>query len=200
MDEHTMNTQTQPRAKAKISIQTMASVGVMTAVICILAPFKIVIPASPVPVTLGVFAILLALYILGMKWGLVSTLLYIALGFIGLPVFSGFTGGANVLFGPTGGYIIGYIFMALVTGFLLEHWWKNYIIATFSMIAGVLICYVFGTLWLSIQLHRTFAEALSIGVLPYIPADAVKIIIALIVGPELKKALIQAHILTEPHK
>ena len=81
----------------------------MAAVISIIAPISIVIPLSPVPISLGTFIILLNVFVLGGKYGTISTLIYILLGFIGLPVFTGWTGGVSKVLGPTGGYIIGYI-------------------------------------------------------------------------------------------
>ena len=90
----------------------MAVTALMTAVTCILAPLSI--PIGPVPISLTNFAIYLSLYLLDWKKGTVSYILYLLLGLVGLPVFSGFTGGIGKLAGPTGGYIIGFIPMAII--------------------------------------------------------------------------------------
>ena len=99
--------------KDKPGIYQMAIIGVMTAIICILGPLSI--PIGLVPVSLTNLAILFALYVLGMKKGTLSCILYLLIGLIGLPVFSGFSSGPGKLLGPTGGYLIGFIFMALIS-------------------------------------------------------------------------------------
>ena len=100
--------------------KTMALIGVMAAVTCILGPLSLAIPVSPVPISLTNLAVYFAIYVLGMKRGTISYCIYLLLGLIGLPVFAAFTGGAGKLFGPTGGYLIGFIFMALICGFFIE--------------------------------------------------------------------------------
>ena len=96
----------------------MAVTALMTAVTCILAPLSI--PIGPVPISLTNFAIYLALYLLDWKKGTVSYIIYLLLGLVGLPVFSGFTGGLGKLAGPTGGYIIGFIPMAIIAGIVID--------------------------------------------------------------------------------
>ena len=91
-------------------INRIVSIALMTAVICVISPFAIAIPVSPVPISLATFAIYLTVIILGWEDGTISVLVYVLLGFAGAPVFTGFTGGAGKVLGPTGGYIIGYIF------------------------------------------------------------------------------------------
>ena len=100
--------------KRALSTSQMALIGVMTAVTCILGPFAIPIPISPVPISFTNLAVYLTVYVLGMKAGTISYLIYLLLGFAGLPVFSGFTGGVAKLAGPTGGYLVGFIFMAVM--------------------------------------------------------------------------------------
>ena len=142
-------------------------IGLMTAVTCILGPLSLPLPFSPVPITLTNFAVFLSIYILGMKYGTISLLIYLALGTIGLPVFSSFSGGLGKLAGPTGGYLFGFIFLALIHGFFM----------------------LFGTIWLALHMSLTFKAALMIGVIPYLPGDAVKIALAAIIGPKLSSAI-----------
>ena len=92
----------------------------MTAIICVIAPFAITIPISPVPISLATFVIYLTIIILGWRDGVISVVLYVFLGFAGAPVFTGFTGGAGKVLGPTGGYIIGYIFLAFIEGAFVD--------------------------------------------------------------------------------
>ncbi|HJC43606.1 MAG TPA: biotin transporter BioY [Candidatus Mediterraneibacter gallistercoris] len=168
--------------------KNMAVIGLMTAVICIIAPFSIPIPVSPVPISLTNFIIFMAVYILGMKSASICVILYLLLGAAGLPVFSSFSGGLAKLAGPTGGYLAGFILLAFIHGFFLEHFPGKKYTAILGMILGMAVCYTFGTAWLAWQTSQSFTTALTIGVLPYLPGDAVKIIIAAITGPKLRTA------------
>lgn len=179
----------------KINVKQMALIGLMTAVICILAPFSLTIPVSPVPISLGTLAIYFVITVLGMKRGTISTVIYILLGLAGLPVFSNFSGGAGKLFGPTGGYIIGYIFMALICGFFVDHWKTSIPMSVLGMVLGTAVCYFFGTAWLAYQLSLTFPTALAAGVIPYIPGDLVKLALAMTLGWVLRKRLNKAGLL-----
>ena len=172
--------------------RNLTLIGLMTAILCILGPFSIPIPVSPVPLSLTNFAVYITVYTLGMKSGTVSVLVYLCLGTAGLPVFSSFSGGLGKLAGPTGGYLIGFIFLALIQGFLMKAFPGKNTAAVIGMILGMAVCYLFGTAWLAIQMGLTFPAALSIGVLPYLPGDGVKIIIAAIAGPKLRTAVQRA--------
>lgn len=175
-----------------MNTKKIALVGLMTAVICVLGPLSFPLPISPVPISLGLLGVLLAVYLLGMKWGTVSCLIYLLIGLVGVPVFSGFSGGASKLFGPTGGYLIGYIFLALIAGFFISKWTTKWPLHLAGMVLGVAVCYLFGTLWLGQLLECSFMEALWMGVIPYIPADLVKIAITLILGGLIRKRLLKA--------
>ena len=176
----------------KNKTKSMTIISLMTAMICILGPITLAIPISPVPISLVTLAIYFAVYILGMKKGAISCLLYLLIGFVGLPVFSAFTGGVGKLLGPTGGYLIGYVFMAVICGFFIERWQSNRIMQMIGMMLGTLICYLFGTIWLSIQAGMSFYAALGTGVFPFILGDIVKIVAALIAGPAIRKRLNRA--------
>lgn len=182
--EKTISGETQRKG---LSTKQIALIGLMTAVTCVAGPLAIPIPFSPVPISFTNLVIYLALYVLGMKAGTLSYLVYLLLGFAGLPVFSGFSGGVAKVAGPTGGYLVGFIFLAIVTGFLFDHSSGNRVIEVVGMVIGLEICYIFGTVWLSAQLGRTFIEGLSVGVIPYLPGDAVKIILAVAFGPRLRR-------------
>lgn len=166
-------------------------IGLMTSVTCILAPIAIPIPISPVPISLGNLAVFLTIFVLGTRNGLISYLIYFLLGFAGLPVFSGFAGGAEKVLGPTGGYLIGFFLMAAVTGIFLErsHGKRGFMVI--GMILGMLLCNLIGTLWLSFYLSTSFVSALGIGVLPYLPGDLLKIAAAAMLGPVLRNAVQQ---------
>ncbi len=178
-----------------LTVREMALVGLMTAVICVIAPFSLAIPISPVPISLGVLAIYFVITVLGMKLGTFSVLLYILLGLVGLPVFTNFSGGAGKLLGPTGGYIIGYIFLSLIYGFFLAKWQDHIPMNILGMLMGTAVCYLFGTVWLGYQLSLPFPAALMEGVVPYIPFDLAKLALAMPLGRQLRKRLVRANLL-----
>ncbi|MBX4266671.1 biotin transporter BioY [Clostridium estertheticum] len=174
----------------KINIHHLTLIGVMAAVICILGPLSL--PIGIVPISLTNLAIYFSVYVLGQKRGTLSYIVYLFIGLVGLPVFSGFSGGFTKLFGPTGGYLIGFIFMAFISGFFIDKFPTKIYMCLLGMILGTIVTYIFGTAWLAYQLNMTFNASLAIGVLPFIPGDIVKMVIALLIGPQIKKRLISA--------
>lgn len=171
----------------KFDSKNMTKIAVMTAVICILGPLSI--PIGPVPISLTPLTILLSVYILGTASGSVATLLYVFLGAVGLPVFGGFTGGFGIIAGPTGGYIIGYVFLALISGWFVEHFYNMVWVQYMGMCLGMAVLYAFGTAWLAYVAHMTFAEALAAGVLPFIAVDMIKMAVSIILGRAVNKRL-----------
>ena len=173
---------TAPRSKTYEITMT----ALMAAVTCILAPLSI--PIGPVPISFTNLAIYLSLSLLVWKKGTISYLIYLLLGLVGLPVFSGFTGGPSKLAGPTGGYIIGFIVMAVIAGLVIDNCRKPWI-QLIGMIVGTIVCYLFGPIWFCLVANYTFKAALAVCVIPFIPADLVKMIIAMIIGPMIKKRI-----------
>lgn len=180
------NTMNYENTRISRSIQTyaMVSTALMTAVTCILAPLSV--PIGPVPISFTNLAIYLSLYLLDWKRGTLSYFLYLLIGFAGLPVFSGFTGGVAKLAGPTGGYIAGFIPMAIIAGIVIDHCQKRWI-QLLGMIVGTAICYALGTAWFCMQAGYTVSAALAVCVFPFIPADLIKMLIAMTIGPEIRK-------------
>lgn len=176
--------------KNKSKTYQMAVIGVMSAVICILGPLSI--PIGVVPISFTNLAIYFTLYTLGMKKGTISYIIYMLIGFAGVPVFSNFSGGPSKLFGPTGGYIIGFIFMALIAGFFIDKFFDRWYLCFAGMVLGTAMCYVFGTAWLAYQANFSASAALAAGVIPFIPGDLAKILIAAFIGPQIRKSLIKA--------
>ncbi|SEQ10038.1 biotin transport system substrate-specific component [Lachnospiraceae bacterium RM5] len=170
-------------------IRNIVAIGLMSAFLCVLGPVSLTLPFTPVPISLTIFAIYMCIYLVGWKKSLASLLTYILLGTIGLPVFSGFSGGLAKVTGPTGGYIFGFIFICIISGYVITKHMNNYFLCALSMIAGTAICYMFGTLWLAYFAHMTLKAALYAGVIPFISADLVKIIVALIIGPAINKRI-----------
>jgi biotin transport system substrate-specific component len=171
------------------STKTMSitMIAFMTAILCILAPFSL--PLSTVPISLGTFAVYLCAVILGPQKGVISVLLYIMLGLVGLPVFAEGMAGFGVLAGPTGGYLIGYIVIAFFTGFFAKRWGKRPVIVILGMMLGTIGCYLIGTVWLGLQLKLGVWEALMAGVIPFIPGDIMKMISCTAVALPIRKQL-----------
>ena len=140
----------------KLKTIDLVYVGLSAALIAVCA--WISIPLT-VPITLQTLGVCLVAGLLGWKRGTFATVIYILLGAIGIPVFSGFKGGIGVLFGATGGYIIGFIFTALIVGFVSDKWGEKLWIMLCAMVVGVLVCYVFGTAWFALVYARTSAPA-----------------------------------------
>ena len=143
------------------------------------------LPLGPIQFTLQTFGIFLSLLTLGGKWGCVSVLVYIALGAMGLPVFSGFQGGIGVLFGPTGGCILGFMLTALL------YWLAQTLLPVKNALKitvltlGLLLCYLVGWLW-----YCRFAPMdFFVWCLPYLLPDAAKLIFAFFISQRLVKAL-----------
>lgn len=176
----------------RLTTVQMAAVALMTAVTCVLGPLAIPIIVSPVPISLTNLVLFLSLYILKTKKALISYLIYLLLGIAGLPVFSGFSGGLGKLAGPTGGYLVGFIFMILISGFFIERFSNNRLLCAGALALGAMICNAFGTAWLCWQLKVGFGAGLAMGVIPYLPGDSAKIILAVIAGPEISRRVHQA--------
>ncbi len=170
----------------------MTVTALMTAITCILGPFSLPIPISPVPISLTNLVIYFMAYILGAKKALWACGLYLLLGAVGLPVFSGFSGGLGKLLGPTGGYLIGFLFLAAIAGFFVERFpGKRYLHAA-GMVIGTAVLYLFGTVWLAGQMNLSFAAALGVGVIPYLPGDAAKIFLAVLLGTQIRRSVERA--------
>ncbi len=134
---------------------------------------KVQIPLTPVPVTLQTLVLLVMSMFLGWRGAVGATSLYLFQGAIGLPVFA-HGGGFIILFGPTGGYLFGFLIASLVVGFLAEKGWDKSVVLTFtSMTFGTLIIYLFGVIWLSYL--KDLNTALVFGLLPFITPDILKI-------------------------
>ena len=180
-----------------MKIQDLTLIALMAALTCILGPMSITLPFTPVPISFTNLLIYIAVMVIGMKRGTISYLVYLLIGAVGLPVFSGFSGGLAKLAGPTGGYLVGFIFLALISGFFVEKFSGNIVMAVIGMVLGTAVTYAFGTIWLCAQMHLTFVQGLYAGVIPYLPGDAAKIVIAIIVGSAVKKAVVKARVLPE---
>ena len=155
---------------------------------------QIMIPMPLVPFTMQTFAVSLLPALLGWQWSAAAGLVYLALGAVGAPVFSGLRGGLGALLGPTGGYLISYAFEMLLAGLLLKKLSGSFRGRCAAMAAGLLVCYLFGTVWFVVvysanQGGISFWAALMKCVIPYILPDLAKIALAAFLAPRLKKAV-----------
>lgn len=177
----------------RITITEMVLVSVMAAVLCVIGPFTI--PVGMVPVSLLPVMLYLTVYVLGMWKASVSCLIYMGIGLIGLPVFSGYSGGPGMLLGPTGGYIWGYLLLTLCSGFFVERSVKRRW-HLLGMLAGLLLCYLLGTIWLIITMQLTPGQAVLTGVVPFVLFDLLKIATALFIGPVFRRQLKRANLIS----
>lgn len=148
---------------------------------------QIAIPIGPVPINLATFAVFCAGALLGSKLGALSLAVFAALGAVGVPVFAMFRGGPGALVGPTGGYIVGYIPAAFVTGLILEKWGnKNKIyLYPVAMLGGMLTYFMLGTVWFMFSTNTGLWNSLMICVIPFLPGDFIKIAAATIISKRL---------------
>lgn len=181
----------------KINIYQITFIALMAAVTCILGPVSL--PIGPVPISLTNLVIYITVYVLGTKQGTISCCLYLLLGAVGLPVFSGFAGGLGKLTGPTGGYLIGFIAMAVIGGMIMEVSHRKLIPTIAGWVAATAVDYLLGTIWFVYVMHDTFMQALTVCVFPFVLGDGMKIIVGVLIGKEVRKALINVGFLKTVH-
>lgn len=165
-------------------VQEMVYSAVFAALIAVCA--QIQIPLPPIPVNLALLAVHLSSALLGARAAAGAAAAYALLGAMGLPVFSGMTGGPGVLFGPTGGFILGYMLSAAVTARLLPGR-RGYLRTCLAMAAGTACCYAAGLAWFMLLTGADFTAAVGVCVGPFLPGDAVKVMVAAVVAGRMKK-------------
>lgn len=190
MSEEVIKETTEKKAKKKFKTIDIVYIGLFAALIAVCS--WISIPLT-VPITLQTMAICLVAGLLGAKRGTITTVIYILLGLVGVPVFAGFSSGPAALLSPSGGYIIGFIFTALIVGIVSDKAKGKMLPLIISMVIGILVCYVFGTAWFAVvyakqnETATTLKTILGWCVIPFLIPDAVKIAVASILTNRLKK-------------
>ena len=168
--------------KSKIPVREMALAAMGAALIAVCSWISIPAPGG-VPFTLQTFAVCLLTALYGWKLGLCTVAVYLLLGAVGAPVFAGFKGGAGALLGTTGGYLLGFLFTALITGLLADKVSRRFPLLLLWMALGLAVCYAFGTAWF-VWLYAkntgpvSVAAALGWCVFPFLLPDAVKLTLA----------------------
>lgn len=190
MDNIKDTKKTKEKVNSRKSILDIVYIALFAAIISVCS--LISIPIGAVPVTLQILGICLAAGFLGLAKGTTSVVIYILLGLIGIPVFAGGTSGFAKLASPTGGYIVGFIFTAIIIGLAVKLFGRKLWVLIVSMVVGVLVCYAFGTAWFIILYNNSgksmdLANALSLCVTPFLPFDAVKIVISAVLVNRLHK-------------
>lgn len=175
--------------KSKITTKELVFTALMAVIIAVCSWISI---PTTVPFTLQTFGVFMAVGLLGGKKGTISVLVYILLGAVGVPVFAGFSGGIGVLFGTTGGYIVGFLLSGLVYWAMTAAFGEKLPIMIIAMVLGLLVCYAFGTAWFMIVYAKNTAPiglmtALGWCVFPFIVPDCIKIALAVVLTKQLKK-------------
>lgn len=173
--------------------RNMVLFAMFAALMCVVSPFSL--PVGIVPISLATFILYLTAAVLGAR-GAVSIAVYLLLGMVGLPVFSGGLGGLERLVGPTGGYLVGYIPNILIAGFIIDRFENKKFVYPLAMTAGTIVMYALGTAWFIILMGAkgtpyTVGAALMTCVVKFLPGDAMKIVVASGVGYALRKVLVR---------
>lgn len=171
-----------------MSAKKLVYTALFAALIAVFAQIQIPLPGL-VPISLATFAVMMCGLLLGWKLGLLAAAVYILLGAVGVPVFSGFRGGVSALLGPTGGYIIGYLPYAAIAGIALQKEKDTFLSRCCLLLLGTAVCYILGTAWFIHATGRTLAESMGMCVFPFLPGDAVKILLSSFLTPRLRKAM-----------
>ena len=171
----------------KLTTYQMAVTALMAAVMCVLGPLTV--PIGAVPISLANFVICLTAWLLGPKFGTLSVAVYLCIGLIGVPVFSGYGAGLAKIAGPTGGYLVGYLLLAIIGGLFIEKSKGNPVVSGIGLVLGDAACYVLGTAWFVFQMQCELGYALSVCVYPFIALDLAKIVVSCVVGALLPTKL-----------
>lgn len=179
------------KLRRKITTADTVVIALSAALIAVCAWISI---PTAVPFTLQTFAVFTTAALFGARRGMFSVLVYILLGAAGVPVFARFTGGVGVLLGSTGGYTVGFIFIALIAGLCADKFNRKVIPLVISMIVGLLVCYAFGTAWFMLLYTRN-TGAVGIGtvlgwcVIPFIIPDCIKIACAVVISTRVGRCI-----------
>ncbi|MEI3598055.1 MULTISPECIES: biotin transporter BioY [unclassified Oceanobacillus] len=179
-------------------LRILLNCSIFASITAILAQIEIPLPL--IPISGQTLAVGIAATILGSRQGALAMICYAAIGGIGLPVFAGFAGGPQVLVGPSGGYIFGFIAAAYVTGLILEKTKFSITMALVANIAGMFVTLLFGTLQLKIVLDLGWNAALIAGVYPFLVVGFIKAYLASLIGIKVRERLVDAKLIVDGEK
>jgi biotin transport system substrate-specific component len=170
--------------RASPRLRDVALVVAGAVLIFLTAKVSIPIPGNPVPITLQTFGVFVVGGGLGLRRGAAATFLYVALGTVGLPVFAEGKSGTDIIFGATGGYLVGFIVAGALVGRLAELGWDRRFGGALGATAlGTLVIYAFGAPWLAATTGMSLAKAIDVGVVPFLLGDVIKLVAAAVVFP-----------------
>lgn len=173
----------------KFDIAVMMQCSLFAALLCVLSP--IAFPVGTVPVSLGLFAVMLCAVVLGAYKSVISLSVYLLMGVLGLPVFSGGQAGLSTLLGPTGGYAWSYILVCLIIGSASRRACKKEFVFI-SCMAAILVCYICGTAQFMAVTQSGLANALIVCVYPFAIFDIIKAVCAVELGINIRQRLVNA--------
>lgn len=188
-----MNSNYKEEINMKLSARDITQVGIFAALTAIGA--FISIPVGPVPISLQTFFVLLSGIILGSRKAMLSQVVYVMLGLIGLPIFAGFSGGFQTVFKPSFGFIIGFIIAAYVVGKIAEKKSNSIKYMCIAVLAGTIIMYIIGLPYMYYILNIILSKNLNViqimklGMFMFIPGDTIKAIVVVLIGSNLKGKL-----------
>lgn len=171
----------------RFSVRDLSYISLFATLIAVSGYISIPLPFSTVPVTAQTLAVMLAGSLLPVGHAAASVLVFLCMGAVGLPVFSGGTAGLGIIIGKTGGYLIGFLAGAVLISLLRGRKPGFFRMLTVNAIGGILVVYVFGVLWLNYVTGIGISKAVIFGALPFIPGDIVKIIVAALITQKLSK-------------
>lgn len=169
--------------------KSMVLCALCSALLCIFS--LLTLPIGAVPLSLATFGVMTVSLILGWKKGLLSTGIYLLLGAIGLPVFAGFQSGIGILPGPTGGYLLAYLPMAVICGLAADKAAKKHFLplSTLACMAATILCYLLGTWRYTAVTGAAWQAAFTVCCLPFLPLDAVKCLLAPPIALAVRRAV-----------
>ncbi len=188
----------------RMTTKDYCQIAIFTAVICIVSQLSIPMPAG-VPITLQTFVIPLAAVVMGTYKGTISTVLYVVIGALGVPVFAGMTGGVDKLIGMTGGFIISFPVLAFFAGIgyysavkacrIKNNKIRFYAVFVAGLIIGTIINYLIGTLWFSYITGNSLTYSFMVCVAPFIVTSLIKIAMIAVFGPVLRRMMVRSGVL-----
>ncbi len=168
--------------------RNMIITSLFAALICIAAYIVIPLPFSPVPITLQTLFVMMAGLLLPFEYAGLTVVIYLLLGIVGLPVFSGGASGIGSIVGPTGGYLIGFLVGSMVISMLVKSSKNKFAISFVSaIVGGIVVVYAFGVIWLAWKTDMGIQKAFVVGALPFLLGDFVKAFVATFVAVPLNK-------------
>lgn len=178
-----------PRTSATTPVRPMIYASLFAALMA--AGAYMAIPIGPVPIVLQNMFVFLAGLLLGSRWGLASVAVYLLAGIVGLPVFAGGTGGIGRIFGPTGGFLLGYLPVVFLVGRMAERLPRRMVCDVAAMAVGAMVLYACGVSWLAAVTGLPFEKALALGMAPFLPGDALKIAAAGLIARAVRPVMNQ---------